>query len=74
MPIGKVKYFNRPRGFGFIEPEDGGESVWFHVTSLHVDMDDVLGSRVGYELAKNTAYAAKVDPNKSQMAVRIVHV
>lgn len=74
MPTGKVKYLNKTRGFGFIEPEDGGQAVFFHVTSLWEDVETMLGARVGYDLAPSTAYTAKIDPDKQMMAVRVRHV
>ncbi len=35
MPInGTVKFYNRTRGFGFIQPEDGSKDVFVHATAL----------------------------------------
>lgn len=55
MTIGTVKWFNSTKGFGFIQPDDGGKDVFVHVSA--VERSDLgrlnEGQKVGYDLERD---------------------
>ncbi|WP_129794130.1 cold-shock protein [Sphingosinicella sp. CPCC 101087] len=52
MPIGKVKFFNIHKGFGFITPEEGGNDAFVHISAVEkIGLNSLAqDQRVSYEL------------------------
>ncbi|MEQ9126177.1 MAG: cold-shock protein [Alphaproteobacteria bacterium] len=55
MAKGVVKWFNATKGFGFIEPADGGKDVFVHISALERAGIGSLadGQAVNYELGQD---------------------
>ena len=55
MTIGTVKWFNSTKGFGFIQPDDGGADVFVHVSAVERSSLGSLqeGQKVGFELERD---------------------
>ena len=53
MPTGKVKWFNKTKGFGFIAPDEGGKDVFVHISALERSGIDNLADdqKVGFEMS-----------------------
>jgi len=53
MANGIVKWFNPQKGYGFIQPSDGGKDVFVHVSAVQrAGLNDLReGEKVSYELA-----------------------
>jgi CspA family cold shock protein len=54
MATGTVKWFNDAKGFGFIEPEAGGEDIFAHFSAIQMDGFRTLkqGGRVRFEIVQ----------------------
>ncbi len=51
MNTGTVKFYNGQKGFGFIQPDDGGKDVFVHATALERAgiRDLVQGQKVSFD-------------------------
>jgi cold shock protein len=52
MATGTVKWFNATKGYGFIQPDDGGKDVFVHISALEQaglrELNE--GQKVTYEI------------------------
>jgi CspA family cold shock protein len=55
MTIGIVKWFNPAKGFGFIQPDDGGADVFVHISAVERAGLGSLneGQKVSFEMEKD---------------------
>jgi CspA family cold shock protein len=63
MSTGTVKWFNTTKGYGFIQPEDGGADVFVHVSAVEKAGLRGLneGQRVEFELQNERGKTAAVN-------------
>ncbi|WP_225770919.1 MULTISPECIES: cold-shock protein [unclassified Inquilinus] len=54
MATGTVKWFNTTKGFGFIQPDNGGKDVFVHISAVEAAGLRTLneGQQVTFELAR----------------------
>ena len=55
MTTGTVKWFNPTKGFGFIQPDDGGADVFVHISAVErAGMRSLNeGEKVSFELERD---------------------
>ncbi|WP_339114496.1 cold-shock protein [Thioclava sp. GXIMD2076] len=68
MANGTVKWFNSTKGYGFIEPDDGGVDVFVHVTAL-----ERAGLR-GLNEGQKISFDSEIDRNGRMAATNLVQL
>lgn len=68
MATGTVKWFNGQKGFGFIQPDDGGNDVFVHISAVErAGLSNLAeGQRLSFEV--------KVDPKRGKSSAENLQV
>lgn len=69
MATGTVKFFNTTKGYGFIQPDDGGKDAFVHISALERAGIHTLneGDKVNFELVTDQR-SGKVAADNLSMA------
>jgi CspA family cold shock protein len=63
MATGTVKWFNTTKGFGFIQPDEGGKDIFVHISAVQAagmrGLDE--GQKVSFEAREERGKIAAVD-------------
>ena len=65
MANGTVKWFNSTKGYGFIQPDDGGDDVFVHVTAVQA------AGLQGLEDNQKVTYDLETGRNGKENAIEI---
>ena len=67
VAIGTVKWFNNAKGYGFIEPQEGGEDIFVHYSTITMDGYKSLkaGQAVSFKLSDGPkgVHATEIKPD-----------
>ena len=67
MATGTVKWFNSQKGFGFIQPDDGGKDVFVHISA--VERAGMRGLNEGQKISYEVVADRKTGKSSAQNLV-----
>ncbi|PSJ59376.1 cold-shock protein [Pseudaminobacter soli (ex Li et al. 2025)] len=69
MNTGTVKWFNATKGFGFIQPDNGGQDVFVHISAVErAGLRTIAeGQKLSYEMVRDNK-SGKMSADKLQAA------
>lgn len=55
MAIGTVKFFNSTKGFGFIQPDDGSQDVFVHISAVErAGLNNIAeGQKISFDIVND---------------------
>jgi cold shock protein len=68
MATGTVKWFNATKGFSFIQPDDGGNDVFVHISALE------RAGLSGLAEGQKVSYEIKMDPKRGKSSAENLRV
>ncbi len=68
MPVGTVKWFNGTKGYGFIQPDNGGPDVFVHISAV-----ERAGLR-GLAEGQKVSYEEQRDPKRGKTSAEKLQV
>jgi cold shock protein len=68
MQTGTVKFYNSQKGFGFIQPDDGGKDVFVHATALErAGMRSLVeGQKISFDVEQDRRSGKQAAANLQQ--------
>ena len=60
MPVGTVKWFNSTKGYGFIQPDNGGPDVFVHISAVE------RAGMGNLQEGQNVSFEAVSDPRRGK--------
>ena len=76
MSMGTVKWFNATKGYGFIQPDDGGNDVFVHISAVERAGLGTLreGQKISYEIVADRRSGKSSADNLRAVHDEMVHV